>query len=146
MVKASFVSLLAAAALGMVSQPAAAQDWSIRIVLGGGDVRASVGYDTRPAYRYRVRRSHYCERDGPYLYCWEPVYRRRSPVVVYVHEPVIAVRGHPGRGHAKGHWKRAEKERRRIHRRAERTYRKWYEGHARGRYDRDRVEIRVVWH
>jgi hypothetical protein len=143
MIKASFVSLMAAVALGAVPQPAAAQDWSIRVVLDGGDIRGWIGYRTR--HEYRVRRTHVCEQDGPYLYCWEPAHRRHAPVVVYVHEPVIVVRGHPGRAHARGHWRRAEKERRRMRERAERAYWRWYEAQGRGRYDRDRVEIRVVW-
>jgi hypothetical protein len=143
----TIMGLGALLALPPAATPVAAQSVSIGVGVRLGDVRVGGIYQSRR--HYRVPRTHFCEADGPYLYCWEPSYRRAAYPVVYVYgSPMVVVEGHyRGHRHDRGYWKRLERERRRAYERAGRAYWRWHDarGHDDRDHRRDRVNVRVVW-
>ncbi len=96
----------------------------VSINVPGGHVS---GYHVRPGY---VVRHTYCERSGPYRYCWDAPARGARGTVIYVYDtrgPIMR----QGRGHGR-RWTAQDERRyrdlvRRHRRQAERAYLRWHE-------------------
>lgn len=116
-----------------LNAPALAQDVSVHLSLSRGPVRIAGHYVSLP--HYAIPQPVHCEREGAFLYCWDPLaYRFAHPIVVQVYpaSPRVVVVERRYRDRDAKYWRKE----------ARKALRRWRREHRRAD---ERVTVVLAW-